>query len=331
MNRIGIDFGTANTIIFKEGKGIVLNEPTVVAISQQANKIIAIGNEAKTMLGRTPNGIIAKRPLKNGAIASYKITEAMMRYFLTKSLGVTKFIKPDVIVSVPTGSTSVEKRAIYEALLSAGARKISLVFEPYLAALGAGMQINESYANMIVNIGGGTTEIAIISLNGIVAWSSERVAGDAFNEYLSQHLKRKFSLNVGEQMSEYIKIQVGSVLPMNKPKTIEARGRDSITGLPKNILINSNDLIDAWRTPLNQIVSTIKKVLEKTPPELSSDIIDRGVVLSGGSANMRGLDFFLTKAIGVPFFIAEDPVFCVAKGTGIIIEEGLNVDNIVRI
>ena len=317
--KIGIDFGTANSIIYMQDKGIVLNEPTVVAVSVNANKILAVGLEAKQMLGKTPAGIIAKRPLKNGVIASYKMTEVLLRYFLSKSLGYSKIFRPEVVISIPAGATSVEKRAVYEAVISAGAKKAYLVPEPFLAAIGAGLPIETSFGNMIVNIGGGTTEIAVISLNGIVAWNSERVAGDAFNDGIMTYLRRKYAVSVGEQMAEEIKIQIGAAIPIPEPLEIEIKGRDATTGMPKSMVINSNDLVEAFKPALNLIIQAIKSVLEKTPPELASDIIDRGIVLSGGSSMLRSIDKLLTRAIGVPFHIADDPIFCVAKGTGVAI------------
>ena len=327
--KIGIDFGTANSLIFLEDNGIVLNEPTVVAVSLSNNKILAVGKEAKEMLGKTPSGIVARRPLKNGVIASYKVTEVLLRYFLAKTLGVSRIFRPEIVISIPAGATSVEKRAVYEAIISAGAKKAYLIPEPFLAAIGAGLPINTSAGNMIVNIGGGTTEIAVISLNGIVAWKSERVAGDAFNDGIATFLKRKYAISIGEQMAEEIKIQIGSVLTIEKPMNIEIKGRDATTGMPKSMILTSNDLVESFRPSLNLIIVAIKSVLEKTPPELLSDIIDRGIVLSGGSSLLRSLDLLLTKAIGVPFHVADDPLLCVVKGTGIALKHFDILENIV--
>lgn len=327
--KIGIDFGTANSIIYVEDKGIVLNEPTIVAVSLTNNKILAVGKEAKEMVGKTPAGIVAKRPLKNGVIASYKVTEVLLRYFLSKTLGYSKIFRPEVVISIPGGATSVEKRAVYEALISAGAKKAYLVPEPFLAAIGAGLPINTSAGNMIVNIGGGTTEIAVISLNGIVGWNSERVAGDALNEGIITFLRRKYSITIGEQMAEDVKIQIGSAMPLEFPLSMEIRGRDATTGMPKTIVLNSNDIVDGFKPPLTLIIQAIKTVLEKTPPELASDIIDRGIVLSGGSSMLRSIDVLLTKAIGVSFHIADEPIFCVSKGTGMALRHFDILDNIV--
>lgn len=326
--KIGIDFGTANSIVYIEDKGIVLNEPTVVAVSLHNKKILAVGKEAKEMLGKTPNGIVARRPLKNGVIASYKVTEVLLRYFLTRALGYGKIFRPEVVISIPAGATSVERRAVYEAVISAGGRKVHLVPEPFLAAIGAGLPINTSAGNMIANIGGGTTEVAVISLNGIVAWQSERVGGDAFNDAVATFIRRKYAIMIGEQMAEEVKITIGSALPMEVPLLMEIKGRDATTGMPKTIEISTNDIVDAFKAPLNLIIQAIKSVLEKTPPELSADIIDRGVVLSGGSAMLRNIDILLTKAIGVPFHITDEPIFAVAKGTGIALRHLDLLDNI---
>lgn len=327
--KIGIDFGTANSIVYLEDKGIVLNEPTVVAVSVNNNKILAVGREAKEMLGKTPGGIVAKRPLKNGVIASYKVTEVLLRYFLSRTLGYGKIFRPEAVISIPAGATSVEKRAVYEAVISAGAKKAYLVPEPFLAAIGAGLPINTSAGNMIVNIGGGTTEIAVISLNGIVAWNSERVAGDAFNDGLITYLRRRYSIVIGELMAEEIKIQIGAAMPLDKPLDMEIKGRDATVGMPKTMVLNSNDLVEAFKPAVTLIIQAIKTVLEKTPPELASDVIDRGIVLSGGSSMLRSLDLLLTKAIGVPFYLADEPIFCVAKGTGIALRHFDILENIV--
>lgn len=327
--KIGIDFGTANSIIYLEDTGIVLNEPTVVAVSLTNKKILAVGKDAKEMLGKTPAGIVAKRPLKNGVIASYKVTEVLLRYFLSKTLGYSKIFRPEVVISIPAGATSVEKRAVYEAVISAGAKKAYLVPEPFLAAIGAGLPIDTSSGNMIVNIGGGTTEIAVISLNGIVAWHSERVAGDALTEGIITHLRRKYSLVVGEQMAEDVKIKIGSAMVLDNPLSMEIKGRDATTGMPKSLVLNSNDLVDAFKQPMTLIIQAIKSVLERTPPELASDIIDRGIVLSGGSSLLLSINLLLTKAIGVPFHVAEEPLFSVAKGTGIALKYFDILENIV--
>lgn len=328
--KVGIDFGTANTVIYLQDKGLVLNEPTVVAVSLNSNKVLAVGRGAKEMLGKTPSGIIAKRPLKNGVIASYKITEVLLRYFLSKTLNYSKIFGPEVIISIPTGATSVEKRAVYEALMSAGAKKAYLVPEPYLAAIGANLPIHLSVANTIVNIGGGTTEIAVLSLNGIVVWKSERVGGEYFNECVINYLRKKYSILIGEQMAEEVKMQIGSALPLDNPIEMEIRGRDSTTGMPRITTINTNDIVDAFKPALTLIIQAIKSVIERTPPELASDIIDHGITLSGGSSMLRSIDKLLTKAIGVPCYLPDEPILCVVKGTGIVLENLNLLENIIN-
>lgn len=324
--KIGIDLGTANSIVFVEGKGIVLNEPTVVALNREDLTVIAVGQNAKEMLGKTPDNIIARRPLKEGVIASAKITEALLKYFLDKILGKIRLIKPEVMISVPVGITSVEKRAVVKAALSAGARDVHLIPEPLAAAIGAKLPIHSSVGNLIVNMGGGTTEIAVISLNGIVTFNSVRIAGDALSDSIITYIRKNHGLIIGEQMAEKIKIEIGSALPMEVPLQMEIRGRDSSTGLPRTIVINSNDTVEAMKGRLSQIITSIKSVLEKTPPELSSDIIDRGLILSGGTALLKNLDMLFTRAIGVPCHVADDPLFCVANGIG----EALNHMDLLR-
>ncbi len=314
--RIGIDLGTANSIVFVEGKGIVLEEPTVVAIGLDDGRVLAVGKEAKLMLGKTPENIVAKRPLKNGVIASYRITEAMIKYFINKSLGYSRLFKPEVVVSVPAGVTSVEERAVMEATLSAGAKKAFLIPEPLAAAIGAQLPIASSSGNLIVNMGGGTAEIAVISLNGIVTFDSVRVAGDALNDAIATYIRKKHGLLVGEQTAEQIKLQIGTAIPLNQPLKMEIRGRDVTTGMPRPLVITSNDIVESIRPVLNQIIFAIKGVLEKTPPELSSDIIDRGMVLSGGTAMLKNIDVLFTKITGVPAHVVEDPIHCVVRGTG---------------
>ena len=314
--RIGIDLGTANSIVFVENKGVVLCEPTVVALTRDDLTVIAVGLEAKEMLGKTPDSIIARRPLKSGVIASARITEAILKYFFNKVLGKIRITKPEVMISVPVGITSVEKRAVVKAALNAGAKNVHLIPEPLAAAIGAKLPINTSTGNLIVNMGGGTTEIAVISLNGIVAFNSARVAGDMLSDSIATYIRKKHGLMIGEQMSEKVKIQIGSALPMEKPLDMEIRGRDNSTGLPRTIVVNSNETVEAMKPRLNQIITAIKSVLERTPPELTSDIIDRGLIMSGGTAMLRNLDMLFTRAIGVPSHIADDPMFCVAQGIG---------------
>ncbi len=318
--KVGIDLGTANSIVYVEGEGVVLMEPTVVAIDVNKFQVIAVGQEAKEMIGKTPDNIVAKRPLRNGVIADSRVTEALLRYFLNKGLGYSRFFKPEVMISVPAGITSVEERAVLKAAYSAGARKVNLLPEPILAALGAGLPIHTSSGNMIVNMGGGTAEIAIISLDGIVEYRSLRIAGDALNESIIAYMRRKRGLLIGEQTAEFIKMEIGSALKVEKPKSIEIKGRDAIAGMPKSIRIDSNEIAEALKTPLTKIIMAIKEVLERTPPELSADIMDRGMVMSGGTSLLKNLDKLFTKATGVPAHIADDALFCVAKGTGIALE-----------
>ena len=314
VKRIGIDLGTSYTRVAIEGRGLVISEPTVVAISVKEKKVLAIGIDAKEMLGKVPDGIEARRPIRQGVIASYKLTEAILTDLLDRTLGRVRLFKPEVIISVPAGITSVEERAVIEALVQAGAGKVYLIPQPIAAAIGANMPINSSAGNMIINIGGGTSEIAVISMNGIVTFESKRVAGDSINEALVNHLRKKFGVIIGEQMAEKIKIQIGSATLMDEPLQIEVRGRDAASGMPTSIKINSNDIIEPIKSVLNVIITSIKKVLEVTPPELSSDIIDRGMVLSGGSVLLRNIDDLFTKATGVPAHIIEDPEKTVIGG-----------------
>lgn len=312
--RFGIDLGTANSIVFSEKQGVILVEPTVVALDAEDFSVVAVGEDAKVMIGKNPEGIIVKRPLRSGVIASYRVTEALLRYFLNKAMGSTRLVRPEVMISVPAGITSVERRAVKKAAISAGAGKVWLIPEPLAAAIGAKLPIHTSAGNMIVNLGGGTTEIAILSLNGIVASNSVRVAGDALNDSIIAHIRRKHGLLIGEQTAEKIKIEIGSALEVEDPKTMEVRGRDSSSGMPRSITLDSNETVEAMKKPLNSIINAIKEVLEVTPPELSSDVIDRGMVLSGGSSQLNNLDLLLTKATGVPSYVAEDPMFCVVRG-----------------
>ncbi len=318
--RVGIDLGTANSVVFVEGEGVVLVEPTVVAIDVNTYTVIAVGDEAKVMIGKTPENIVAKRPLRNGVIADSRVTEALVKYFFDKALGKARFFKPDVVISVPAGITSVEQRAVLKAARNSGAKKINLIPEPLLAALGAELPIETSSGNMIVNMGGGTTEIAVLSLDGIVGFSSIRVAGDAINEAIISYMRKIRGVYIGEQTAENVKIRIGSAMKTEDPKKMEVKGRDVGSGMPKSISVDSNDIAVAIKNPLVKIINGIKSVLENTPPELSADIIDRGMVLSGGTAQLENLDKLLTKATGVPAHIADDPMFCVARGTGIALE-----------
>ncbi|MBN1618279.1 rod shape-determining protein [Candidatus Dojkabacteria bacterium] len=314
--RIGIDLGTANSIVFLEPQGVVLVEPTVVALNTDDYSVVAVGNEAKTMIGKTPDNIIARRPLRSGVIASYRITEALLKYFLNKTIGYSRLFKPDVMISVPAGITSVEKRAVRKAALSAGAKRVWLIPEPLAASIGAKLPIHTSSGNMIVNMGGGTTEVAVISLNGMVVYNSVRVAGDALNDALISYMRKHHGLLIGEQTAEEIKLKIGSALPIDNFMTMDVRGRDSTSGMPRSVEVTSNETVEALNYPLSKIIKAVKDVLEKTPPELSSDVINRGMVLSGGTAMLRNIDRLLTKATGVPAHVAEEPMYCVVKGTG---------------
>jgi len=320
--KIGIDLGTANTTIYIAGKGIVLTEPTVVAVDELTNKILAVGKEAKEMIGKTPADIKIYRPLKEGVIADYKATLAILKYFLSK-IKISKFFKPLLVISVPAGITSTERKAVIDAAMEAGAREVYPIREPLLAALGADLPINSSSGHMIVNIGGGTTEIAVISLGGIVVWESIKIAGDKFDESIKEYLRRKFNLAVGEKTAENIKIQVGSAVMTknNNELFMNVNGINILTGLPMTIKITSNHIAEALQKDLREIISGIKKVLANTPPELVADIMEKGVVLSGGGALLRNLDVLIYEHTGVPTYIADDPLFAVARGTGKIMEK----------
>ena len=321
--RIAIDLGTSNSLVYLEGEGVVLNEPTVVAVSSEDGEVLAVGNAAKEMLGRTPEGIEASRPLRDGVIADYIITEAMLRHFLDKVSGSNRFFKPDVMVCVPAGVTSVERRAVLDATLSAGAKTAYLIEEPLAAAIGAKIPIATPNGNMIINIGGGSTEVAVISLGGVVVHKSAKVGGNKLDEAVSTYVRRKYNLIIGERTAEDIKLALGNAMEENKTETIDVRGRNSITGLPKLIELKSFELTEAIQPVLSNILDAIKQVLEETPPELASDIIDKGIVMSGGTSLLKNLDKYLTKTLGVPCHVAEDPLLCVVYGTGIALE---NID-----
>ncbi len=314
--QIGIDLGTVNILVHLQGRGIVLQEPSVVAISAVDNKIVAIGEQARAMLGRTPENVEIARPLRDGVIADYVVTEAMLRYFVNKICGKLRLVKPDLMVSVPVGVTSVESRAVHDAAIQAGGRNAYLIQEPLAAALGAGLPVETPTGNMIVDIGGGTSEAAIISLNGIVVSTSVRVGGLKMDEAISSYIRRKYNLLIGEQTAEDIKIQIGSALPMEEKMTMDVRGRDQVAGLPKTISVNSDEVTEAIAEPVASIISVVKSVLEKTPPELSSDVIDRGMILTGGGALLRNMDVLLSRETGVPCYVAENPIACVALGAG---------------
>lgn len=323
-NDVAIDLGTANTVIYIKGKGIVSSEPTVVAIQRDVNgskKILAIGQEAKEMLGRTPGNIIAIRPMKDGVIADYEVTEAMLRYFIQRIHKRKSFIRPRIVISIPSGITPVERRAVKESAESAGARAVYMIPEPMAAAIGAGLPITEPVGNMIVDIGGGTTEVAVISLAGIVYCQSVRVAGNKMDEAIIQYIKRKYSLLIGERTAELIKINIGNAYPDKETKTMIIKGRDLVDGIPKTLEINSDEIREALSEPVNTIVEAVKIALEKTPPELASDIVDRGIVLAGGGALLKNLDILLREKTGLPIIIADDPLLCVVKGSGSVLDK----------
>ena len=320
IRKIGIDLGTANTLVFVPGKGVVVNEPSVVAVSIYENTVLAVGNEAKEMLGRTPESIIASRPLKDGVIADYRATEAMLKYFINKVSGRIRLVRPEVMISIPAGITSTERRAVVDAAIKAGAKAAYVVKEPILAAIGAGIPIHNAQGNMIIDIGGGTSEIAVISLGGVVAAHSARVGGDKLDRAIADYIKRKYSLAIGERTAEEVKIAIGSAIAQTKEDHIEVRGRDLTGGLPKTVKISSNEITAAMQDELREIINAIKKVLQETPPELASDVMDKGMVLSGGGALLRNLDQLITKTIGVPCYVADDPLLCVVKGTGKVLE-----------
>jgi len=320
VSKVGIDLGTKNSLVFVPKKGIVLNEPSVVAVSLTDNSILAVGEAAKEMTGRTPDTIRVYRPLKDGVIADYRVTLAMIRYFLKKAVPRYQFFKPEVLVSVPAGITSTERRAVVEATTRAGARATYVAKEPILAAIGAEIPINSTSGHMIVDIGGGTTEVAVISLGGIVASASLRVAGDKMDRAISDYVRRKYNLAIGENMAEEIKVKIGCALALKPELTIEVRGRDLAQGLPKTIKLTSTEIAGALEEPLQEIVMVIKSLLRDTPPELSADIMDKGMIISGGGALLKNIDRLISQTIGVPCFIAEDPLTCVAKGAGVVLD-----------
>jgi rod shape-determining protein MreB len=320
VKKLGIDLGTANTLVFVPGKGIVLNEPSVVAVSEIDNKILAIGIEAKEMIGKTPDSIIAYRPMKDGVIADYRATEAMLRYFISKSMPKWSLFKPDVMISVPAGVTSTQRRAVVEAAIKAGARNAYVVKEPILAAIGAGIPIYESQGHMIVDIGGGTTDVAVISLGGIVQSTSVKCAGDKLDQAIADYIKKTFNLAIGDKTAEQIKIKIGVAIEMEEDLELVIKGRDYIEGLPRTALVSSSQILRAIEKELKQIINAIKDVLQETPPELASDIIDNGIVMTGGSSQLRGLTELVYRKTGVRARLAEDALYCVAKGTGIALD-----------
>ena len=318
---MGIDLGTANTLVSMRGKGIVLREPSVVAIQRDTGEILAVGEEAKKMLGRTPGNIVAIRPLKDGVIADFDTTQAMLKYFIQKATGGFSFFRPRVVVGVPSGVTEVERRAVIDATIQAGAREAYLIEEPMAAAIGAGLPVHDPTGNMMVDIGDGTTEVAVISLGGIVSSRSIRIGGDELDEAIIQYMKRTYNLLIGERTAESVKMTIGSAMPSPEEESMDIRGRDLVTGLPKTLPVSVREIELALSEPVSAIVDAVKVTLEKTPPELSADIMDRGIVMTGGGSQLRRLDKLLTKETGMPVIVAEDALDCVAKGTGIVAED----------
>ncbi|MBI4197307.1 MAG: rod shape-determining protein [Deltaproteobacteria bacterium] len=323
-NDLAIDLGTANTLVYAKGKGIVAFEPSVVAVQREGRgikKILAVGKEAKEMLGRTPGSIEAIRPMKEGVIADFEVTEAMLRYFIRKAHNRKTLIRPRIIICVPSGITEVEKRAVRESAESAGAREVYLIEEPMAASIGAGLPITEPSGNMIVDIGGGTTEVAVISLAGIVFSKSLRIAGDRLDDSIIQYIKRKYNLLIGERTAEQIKVNIGTAYPEREVRTMEVKGRDLVAGVPRTIEINSEEVREAIQEPVNAIVAAVKDALEQTPPELSADIVDRGIFLAGGGGLLRNLDVLIREETGLPVMVAEDPMTCVVRGTGMALDQ----------
>jgi rod shape-determining protein MreB len=317
--KIGIDLGTTNTLVFLPDKGIVINEPTAVALKKPENVVLAVGAEAKEMVGRTPDNIVTYRPLKDGVIAEYYITHSMLKYFISKSIGPLNIFRPDVVISVPAGITSTEYRAVMNAAKEAGAKDVYPVKEPLLAALGAGIPIHSAEGNMIVNIGGGTSEIAVISLGGIVTWASLRVAGNRFDQSISDYIRKKYGLAIGETTAENIKISIGTALPNRNKLEMKIRGRDLASGLPRDIVVNSNEVAEALNHHLVDIMNAIQSVFNVTPPELAADIMEKGIILSGGTSQLRDIDEFIKRSLGVSAYVAEEPILCVAKGTATVL------------
>lgn len=320
QRRVGIDLGTTNTLVHLPGRGIVLNEPSVVAISTHDHKVLAVGDEAKEMLGRTPDTIVATRPLKDGVIADYRTTEAMLRYFINKALGGFRFTRPEVMIAVPGGITSTERRAVIDATLAAGARAAYIIKETIAAAIGSNIPIGSASGHMIVDIGGGTGEVAVISLGGIVASTSVRIGGNKLDAAIAEYIRRKYNLAIGERTSELLKITIGSALPLDEKLTLEVRGRDTITGLPRTLTVGSDDVTDAIQDELAGIVQAIKSVLQETPPELSADVIDKGMVMSGGTSLLRNIDRLVAQATGVQAYVADEALLSVVRGTGIALD-----------
>ncbi|NUQ39147.1 MAG: rod shape-determining protein [Caldilineales bacterium] len=314
--QIGIDLGTVNVLVYVRGKGVVLQAPSVVAISVRDNKIVAVGRDAAEMIGRVPESIEVARPVRDGVIADYVVTEAMLRHFIRTVIGRNPLLRPQIMMSTPKGVTSVERRAVYDAAIQAGAKEAYLIPEPLAAAIGAGLPVHTPTGNMVVDIGGGTSEAAVVSMNDIVVWSSVRVGGNRIDQAIMGYVRKKYNLIIGEQTAEELKIQIGSALPLEDELRMDVRGRDQVSGLPKTIQVTSEEVTEAMADPFSAIVATVRQTLERTPPELASDIIDRGIVLTGGCAQIRNVDALLTKETGVPCFVAENPIACVAIGAG---------------
>jgi rod shape-determining protein MreB and related proteins len=320
QSKIGIDLGTANTLVYLPKRGIIINEPTVVAISIEENKVLAVGQEAKDMLGRTPETIVASRPMKDGVIADYRVTEAMLRYFINKALGNIRFFRPEVMISVPGGITSTERRAVIDAAQAAGAKNAFVIKETVAAAIGAGIPIASASGNLIIDIGGGTTDVAVLSLGGIVNSTSVRVAGNRLDQAIIEQVRKKHGIAIGDRTAEEIKVTIGSAIHMPEEELMEVKGRDMITGLPKTITVSTNEVVEAIKEELRDIVKAVKTVLQETPPELASDIIDKGMVMTGGTSMLRNLDHYIAQSVGVQCFLAEEPLLCVAKGTGVALD-----------
>ncbi|MBQ3162415.1 MAG: rod shape-determining protein [Oscillospiraceae bacterium] len=318
---IGIDLGTANTLVYMRGKGIIIREPSVVAVDTRTDRAKYVGQEAKDVIGRTPGSIVAVRPLKDGVIADFEITTTMLQEFIKKALKGSLFSKAHVVICIPSGVTAVERRAVKEAAENAGAKKVNIIEEPMAAAIGAGLPVSEPQGSMIVDIGGGTSEVAVISLGGIVTSRSVRCAGDSFDAAIINYIKKKYNLLIGERTAENVKIAIGSAFPMEQETEMEIKGRNLLNGLPENILVTSTEIREALAEPLSNVIEAIKVTLEKTPPELAADIIDQGITLAGGGANIRGLDKLINKETGMPVYVAESPLDCVADGTGKVLEE----------
>lgn len=327
LKRIGIDLGTASTLVFVPKKGIIINEPTVVAVSINDNRVLAVGQEAKEMLGRTPDTIVAHRPMKDGVIADYRVTEAMLRYFINKAAGAVRLIRPEVMISVPGGITSTERRAVIDAAQAAGAKAAYVIKETVAAAIGAGIDISTASGNMIIDLGGGTTDVSVISLGGIVVSTSVRVAGNKMDTAIADYVRKKHGLAIGDQTAEEIKIRIGSAMPVEKEEEIEIKGRDIVQGLPHLITVHTNEVVEAIQDQLQEIVAAVRTVLQDTPPELASDIMDKGMVLTGGTAQLRNLDKLISQHTGVPVYVADEPALCVARGTGIALD---NLDSYKR-